>query len=98
VVAHEDDESAADRKRRHNAPKLLKKVERKIAALEAKVALLDEDLVAAGSDVGRCLDLAKTRDLLQRDLGALYADYEALDALVVGQQTASLVSSPAKIH
>ncbi|KAJ8598248.1 hypothetical protein CTAYLR_005505 [Chrysophaeum taylorii] len=72
---------AARRRRRYNAPKLIAKVEAKIQTVEADAAALDAEMVAAGADAGKLLDLAERRDALQLELDALYAEWEDLEAL-----------------
>lgn len=76
-------ESKAERRRRMNAPKLIAKLETKIADAELAIADLDDQLVAAGTDFTACLPLTEQRDKLQTDLDALYEEYAELDNLLV---------------
>ena len=48
----------------------------------AAIAAVDDDMVAAGADVGKAVDLQKRRDALQADLDGLWAEYDELDALL----------------
>ena len=79
VVVEED---AATRKKRHNAPRRMAKLEDLIADADAAIAAVDDDMVAAGADVGKAVDLQKRRDALQADLDGLWAEYDELDALL----------------
>ena len=79
VVVEED---AATRKKRHNAPRRMAKLEDLIAEADAVIAAVDDDMVAAGADVGKAVDLQKRRDALQADLDGLWAEYDELDALL----------------
>ena len=79
VVVEED---AATRKKRHNAPRRMAKLEDLIAEADAAIAAVDDDMVAAGADVGKAVDLQKRRDALQADLDGLWAEYDELDALL----------------
>lgn len=76
------EESAEQRRRRFNAPKLIAKLEAKIADKEALIAEIDEQMVEAGADAAKCLELAQRRDTLQPDLDAMYEEYAELDALL----------------
>jgi len=78
----ENKEEEQLRRRRYNAPKLLAKLESQMQEQELKLAKHDKDLVDAGSDVAKCLQLAKERDALQADLDAMYAEYEELEELI----------------
>merc|ERR1719258_252684 len=71
VVVEED---AATRKKRHNAPRRMAKLEDLIAEADAAIAAVDDDMVAAGADVGKAVDLQKRRDALQADLNGLWAE------------------------
>lgn len=85
-------ESKAERRRRMNAPKLIAKLETKIADTELAISHLDDELVAAGSDYTACLPLTEKRDKLQADLDALYEEYAELDSLLVANNNAPVAA------
>ena len=74
-------EDDATRKRRHNAPKLILKLEETMSRLEGEMAALDADMFAKGADAKACLDLAKQKTTLQAKYDKAFAEYEELDAL-----------------
>ena len=60
-------------KERGAAPKKIKTVEGKIEKAEEKIATLHDDLLAAGNDSQRCVELLSTEQaMLQEELEALY--------------------------
>jgi ATPase subunit of ABC transporter with duplicated ATPase domains len=80
VIVEED---AATRKKRLNAPRRMAKLEALISEADEAIAAVDADMVAAGADVGKAVDLQKRRDVLQADLDKLWAEYNELDTLLV---------------
>lgn len=74
--------SDADRKRLHNAPKRLAKLEDLIADAEADVAAVDAELMSSGSDVGLAVELQAKRDALQVSVDALWEEFAELETLV----------------
>lgn len=65
--------------KKRDAMKLVGKLERKITDRETKIAALDVRMVEAGADVATAQDLAKQKEKLQKDLDAIYAEYEAVE-------------------
>ena len=59
-------------KERGAAPKKIKTVEGKIEKAEEKIATLHDDLLAAGNDSQRCVELSTEQAMLQEELEALY--------------------------
>ena len=69
-------------KERGAAPKKIKTVEGKIEKAEEKIATLDDELLAAGNDSQRCVELSAEQATLQQQLEALYEEYERLETLL----------------
>ena len=67
-----------------NAKNKMPQVEAALERVEADIAALDDALVAACSDAGKAADLAAKRDAAVARQEELYAEYERLDALVLG--------------
>jgi multidrug resistance efflux pump len=63
---------------RGNASRRIKNIESELKKLEAQVETLDANMIAAGSDVGKVLELNKKRSPLAEKIDALYAEYEKL--------------------
>ena len=69
-------------KERGAAPKKIKTIEGKIEKAEEKIAALDDELLAAGNDSQRCIELSAEQATLQEELEALYEEYERLETLL----------------
>ena len=78
VEVVEDDKT---RKRRHNAPKRMEKLEALIADAEAAVAAIDADM-AAERDAGALMGLQEKRDATQADADKFWAEYGELEELL----------------
>ncbi len=66
----------------NNAKNKMTKVEAQLEKVEASIAVLDEQLVAACADAGKAMELADKRAKAVAQQEELYAEYERLDALV----------------
>jgi ATP-binding cassette subfamily F protein uup len=66
----------------NNAKNKISKVEAQLEKVEAAIAALDEQLVAACADAGKAMELADKRAKAVTQQEELYAEYERLDALV----------------
>ena len=78
VEVVEDDKT---RKKRHNAPKRMEKLEALIADAEAAVAAIDADM-AAERDAGALMGLQEKRDATQADADKFWAEYGELEELL----------------
>ena len=78
VEVVEDDKT---RKRRHNAPKRMEKLEALIADAEAAVAAIDADM-AAERDAASLMGLQEKRDATQADADKFWAEYGELEELL----------------
>ncbi|KAL3908933.1 MAG: hypothetical protein SGILL_008291, partial [Bacillariaceae sp.] len=82
-----DDAAAKDmdpkeRKRAYNAPKRISKIELLVEQNEKKIAVLDEEMLANGSDVGKLVDLQKEKEALETDVMELMEEWEELEVLL----------------
>ena len=78
VEVVEDDKT---RKKRHNAPKRMEKLEALIADAEAAVAAIDADM-AAERDAAALMGLQEKRDATQADADKFWAEYGELEELL----------------
>lgn len=69
-------------KERSAAPKKLKVVEEKIAKAEAKLEALAAEMVAAGSDASKALELSAEQDKVQSQVDELFEEWERLEAVM----------------
>ena len=70
------------RKKLHNAPKRISKLEKLIEEMEEKIAELDKDMLMNGSDVGRLVDLQKERNGFQEKMDNYMMEWEELEELL----------------
>eukprot|EP00536_Pseudo-nitzschia_multiseries_P013219 jgi/Psemu1/261223/estExt_Genewise1Plus.C_5480026 len=73
---------AKRRKMAFNAPKRIAKIESLVEQKEEKIAALDEEMMANGSDVGKLVDLTKERDVLEEQVLELMEEWEELETLM----------------
>jgi ATP-binding cassette subfamily F protein 3 len=73
---------AKRRKMAFNAPKRISKIESLVEQKEEKIAVLDEEMLANGSDVGKLVDLSKKKEILEEEVMALMEEWEELETLV----------------
>lgn len=74
-----------DRKRKkqvYNAPKRIAKIEETVMKREEKIAQLDKDMMANGSDVNKLVDLTKQKDGLEAEVLELMEEWEELEGLL----------------
>lgn len=73
---------AKRRKMAFNAPKRISKIESLVEQREEMIAVLDEEMLANGSDVGKLVDLSKKKEILEEEVMALMEEWEELETLV----------------
>lgn len=71
------------RKQAFNAPKRISKIESLVEQKEEKMAKLDEEMLANGSDVGKLVDLSKEKEELEEQVMELMEEWEELEALLL---------------
>ncbi|KAG7336663.1 ABC transporter, ATP-binding protein [Nitzschia inconspicua] len=70
------------RKQAYNAPKRISKIESLIEEKESKIALLDDEMMSVGNDVGELIDLTKKKESLEAEVSKLMKEWEELEALL----------------
>jgi len=80
------------RKRAYNAPKRISKIERLVEQKEEKIATIDEEMLANGSDVGKLVDLSKEKEALEAEVLELMEEWEELETLMAQMEDATAVS------
>lgn len=80
--SHGQDMDPAIRKKLYNAPKRIEKLESLIADAEAKIAMIDEEMMVVGSDVGKLVDLNSEKEKLATTVEAYMNEWEELEELV----------------
>ncbi|KAI2513277.1 ABC transporter [Fragilaria crotonensis] len=70
------------RKQAFNAPKQISKIEKLIEEAEARIAAIDAEMYANGSDVGKLTDLAAKRETQEKKVSELMEEWEALEQLL----------------
>ena len=83
---------AKRRKMAFNAPKRISKIESLVEQKEDKIAVLDEEMLANGSDVGKLVDLSKKKEDLEEQVMELMEEWEELETLI-GEMEEEPVSS-----
>mmetsp|Transcript_23652 Transcript_23652/g.49770 ORF Transcript_23652/g.49770 Transcript_23652/m.49770 type:complete len:802 (+) Transcript_23652:273-2678(+) len=73
---------AKRRKMAFNAPKRIVKIESLVEQKEEKMAVLDEEMMANGSDVGKLVDLSKAKDILEEEVMELMEEWEELETVM----------------
>ena len=82
VVVIDKELDAKRRKMAFNAPKRISKIESLVEKKEEKIAVLDEDMLANGSDVGKLVDLSKEKEGLEEEVMELMEEWEELETLM----------------
>jgi ATPase subunit of ABC transporter with duplicated ATPase domains len=82
----------AERKRAFNAPKRIAKIESLVEQKEEKIAMLDEKMLANGSDVGELVDLTKEKQALETEVMKLMAEWEELETLLAEMEASGALS------
>ena len=70
------------RKMAYNAPKRIAKIESLVEEKEEKIAELDAEMLANGSDVGKLVDLTEAKTKLEEQVMELMEEWEELEALL----------------
>jgi hypothetical protein len=70
------------RKQAFNAPKRIAKLEKLIQDAEAKIARLDADMMAVGSEVGKLVELSKQKEGVQAQVEAHMKEWDELETLL----------------
>lgn len=73
---------AQRRKMAYNAPKRIPKIESLVEEKEEKIAILDKEMLANGSDYGKLVDLSKEKEVLEEEVMALMEEWEELETLI----------------
>lgn len=71
------------RKQAFNAPKRIAKLEKMIEETEAKIAALEEEMLANGSDTGKLMDLSKKKEELEVSVEKYTQEWEQLEELLL---------------
>jgi hypothetical protein len=74
------------RKRLFNAPKRISKLESMIEKAEGEIAVLDEEMLKHGSDVGKLVDLNNNKEALKVKVAEYMKEWEELEALLAEHQ------------
>ena len=64
-----------------NAPKVIEKIERALAVLDADIETLDAKLLEAGADVGKALEIQKQKDEKVAKQELYYEEWQRLESL-----------------
>ncbi|OUS44267.1 ABC transporter ATPase component [Ostreococcus tauri] len=64
-----------------NAPKVIEKIERALAVLDADIETLDAKLLQAGADVGKALEIQKQKDEKVAKQELYYEEWQRLESL-----------------
>ena len=73
---------AKRRKMAYNAPKRIEKIESLVEQKEEKMAALDDEMLANGSDVGKLVDLSKEKEGLEEEVMELMEEWEELETVI----------------
>ncbi len=83
----EQDMDPATRKKLFNAPKRIRKIEELIDRKETQIALLNEEMLKYGSDVGQLVDLTEKKKKIEKEIAKLMEEWEELEKLLDQTQT-----------
>ena len=83
---------AKKRKMAFNAPKRISKIESMVEQKEEKMAALDEEMLANGSDVGKLVDLSKEKEVLEEEVMELMEEWEELEVLLAEMEALAVSS------
>jgi ATP-binding cassette subfamily F protein 3 len=72
------------RKKKHNAPKRILKIEGQLAQLDTAIAGIDQQMLENGRDLDRLKELQAKRDEAEAKSACLWEEMEQLDALLTG--------------
>ena len=83
---------AKRRKMAFNAPKRIAKIESLVEQKEEKISVLDEEMLANGSDVGKLVDLSKEKEILEEEVMTLMEEWEELESLLAEMEESTVSS------
>ena len=83
---------AKRRKMAFNAPKRISKIESLVEQKEEKISVLDEEMLANGSDVGKLVDLSKEKEILEEEVMTLMEEWEELESLLAEMEESTVSS------
>ena len=89
MTPEEKEALAKKRKMAFNAPKRIAKIEALVEEKEEKISVLDEEMLANGSDVGKLVDLTKEKDVLEEEVMTLMEEWEELESLLAEMEAVS---------
>ena len=75
-------EERRQQKRRSAAPKKLAQLEASISAAETELEALGDEMLAAGSDASRAVELSTQQAAVQARIDGMYGEWEELEALL----------------
>jgi hypothetical protein len=67
----------------YNAPKRIAQLEELIQGIECKVATLEEEMIAHGSNMEKLMELTEKKDELDQKLASYMQEWEELEELLV---------------
>ncbi len=70
------------RRKAHNAPKQIAKLEKKIEEFEDKIAGIDDEMMQVGNDVGKLTDLSKEKEKLESKVAEMMQEWEDIEMLL----------------
>ncbi|GMH57284.1 hypothetical protein TrST_g8280 [Triparma strigata] len=82
VVVQLFDLPPEERKKLHNAPKRIKRIEETVAKKEAKLAEIDNKMIAVGQELDKLQDLNTDRQKIEVEIEKLMSEWEELDLLI----------------
>ena len=92
VVVVDKEIDAKRRKMAFNAPKRISKIESLVETKEEKMAVLDEEMLENGSDVGKLVDLSKKKEILEEEVMELMEEWEELETLLAEMEESTVSS------
>ena len=82
VVVQLFDLPPEERKKLHNAPKRIKRIEETVAKKEAKLAEIENKMIAVGQELDKLQDLNTDRQKIEVEIEKLMSEWEELDLLI----------------
>jgi ATPase subunit of ABC transporter with duplicated ATPase domains len=70
------------RKQAYNAPKRIAKIENLVVEAESKIAVIDDEMMTVGNDVGKLVDMSKEKEKLEEKVMELMEEWEELEVLL----------------
>ncbi|KAL7545552.1 hypothetical protein ACHAWF_008905 [Thalassiosira exigua] len=80
-----EEKAELDRKRKlaFNAPKRIKKIEQSIEEAEARIAELDDKMMAVGSDVEKLMEMTELKTKEEESVAAMMEEWESLEEVII---------------